>query len=70
MVVMHFVANSFLHIIVARPKILPYIDMIRWVIDNLDITDRLFLTPKKKIIGSFKVEYLRKIYHIPPPQKR
>lgn len=33
-------ACSFLHYIAARSKILPYTDMIKWVLDNADITGR------------------------------
>ena len=32
-------ACSFLHRIEARPRILPYADMVKWVLDNADITD-------------------------------
>lgn len=31
-------ACSFLHRIVVRPKILPYIDMVKWILDSVDIT--------------------------------
>ena len=33
-------ACSFLHRIAARPRILQYTDMIKWVLDNTDISDR------------------------------
>ena len=36
------IACSFLHRIAARPKILPYMDMVKWVLDSADITDRQF----------------------------
>lgn len=61
--------NSFLHRIVARPKVLPYTDIVRWVVDQLDITDRMFITLKKIVIGSLKVEDLRKMYRLPQLQK-
>ncbi len=35
-------ACSFLHRIVARPKILPYTDMVNWLLDNANITNRQF----------------------------
>ena len=38
-------ACSFLHRIAARPRILPYTDMVKWVLDNTDISDRQFRTP-------------------------
>ena len=37
-------ACSFLHRIAARPKILPYTDMVKWVLDNVDIKNREFKT--------------------------
>jgi len=64
------VAYSFLHRIVARPKILPYTYMVIWVVDNLDITDKTFINMKKTVILSFKVEYLRKMYHLPQSKKK
>ena len=33
-------ACSFLHRIAARPKILPYTDMVKWILDNVDIRNR------------------------------
>lgn len=35
--------------------------MVSWVVDYLDITDT--------VIGSFKSKDLRKMYHLPQPQK-
>lgn len=64
------VANSFLHRIAAHTKILPYTDMVRLVVDHLDIMDKKFITLKKKIIGSFKVDDLRKWNHLPQPQNK
>lgn len=63
------VTNSFLHRIFARKKILSYIDMVKWIIDNLNIVEMTFLNSTETIIGSFKDEYLEKMYHIPDPQK-
>ncbi len=34
--------SSFLHRIVAEPKILPYTNMVKWTIDNINISDRAF----------------------------
>lgn len=59
--------NSFLHRIVARLKILPYTNMVKWIIENINIIDNTFLTSRKTGIGSFTVEYLKKMYHIPYP---
>jgi len=59
---------SFLHRIGARAKILPYIDMIRWVIENLIIEYRQFKSAKMDLIGLFRAEDIKKMYHIPDPQ--
>lgn len=37
-------ACSFLHKILARPKILSYKDMVKWILDNTDIRSRQFKT--------------------------
>ena len=59
---------SFLHRIGAREKILPYNDMIRWVVENLTIEDRQFRNSRMELMGSFKAEDLKQMYHIPNPQ--
>ena len=46
-------ACSFLHRIAARPKILPYTDMVKWVIDNADRMDKKFRMWNQEVIGSF-----------------
>ena len=61
-------ACSFLHRIAARPRILPYTDMVRWVLDSTDISDRQFRTPSEELIGSFTIEDLRLMYKLPEPQ--
>ena len=60
-------ACSFLHRIAARPRILPYTDMVKWVLDSTDIPDRQFRTPDQELIGSFTTEDLRLMYHFPEP---
>ena len=61
-------ACSFLHRIAARPRILPYTDMVKWVLDSTDILDRQFRTPSQELIGSFTTEDLRLMYKLPEPQ--
>jgi len=58
---------SFLHRIGARAKMLPYNDMIRWVVENLSIEDRQFKNSRMELMGSFKAEDLKQMYHIPNP---
>ena len=63
------VACSFLHIIVVRHKIFPYTNMVRWIINNMDISDRTFINSRHEVIWSFKLEKLLRMYHLPEPQK-
>ena len=56
---------SFLHRNVARPKTFPYTDMVIWIIDNVDISDRKFKNSKHKVMGSFTPDNLRRMYHLP-----
>ena len=52
----------------AQPKIVPYTDMVKWIIDNLNIAERKFQNSRETIIGCFKAEDLHKMYHFPDPQ--
>ena len=56
-------ACSFLHRIAARPKMLPYTDMVKWVIDHAEITDKQFKMRNQEVIGSFTPQNLRRMYH-------
>ena len=61
-------ACSFLHRIAARPKILPYMDMIKWILDNADMDNRQFKIQGQGLIGSFAAQDLNLMYHLPEPQ--
>lgn len=67
---LHFkgIACSFLHRIGIRATLLPYTDMIRWVLDNSTIKDIQLRTAKNEILGSFRAEYLKVMYKLPDPQ--
>ena len=43
--------NSFLHRIAARANIFPYYDVIRWVIDNVAIQNRMFVSTSGATFG-------------------
>jgi len=58
-------ACSFLHSIAARPKIVPYTDMVKWVLDNANILDRQFKSQDQEVIGSSTPQDLRLMYHLP-----
>jgi len=55
------VAYYFLHRIGARAKILPYMDMIRWVVKNLTIQDRQFRNSRNELMVSFRAEDMKKM---------
>lgn len=45
-------ACSFLHQIAARPKILPYIDLVKWILDSTDIKSKQFKTQGQELADS------------------
>jgi len=45
-------AYSFLHQIAVRPKILPYTDMVKWILDSADIRNRQFKTQGQELTES------------------
>jgi hypothetical protein len=53
-----------MHKIVARPQLLPYFDMIRWVLDHVDILTRMIINEQKVTIGTFKPKHLREMYKL------
>src|SRR5271168_753456 len=62
-------ACSFLHRIAARPKILPYTDMIKWILHNAEMNNRQFKVQGHGLIGSFAAQDLELMYHLPEPQE-
>ena len=50
---------SFMHCIATRPKIIPYTDMVKWIIDQVDILDREFRNIWQEVMGSFSPDNLR-----------
>lgn len=61
--------SSFLHCIATRPKIIPYINMVKWIIDVVDFSDKEFNNSRQGIMGSFSADSLRLMYNLPEPQK-
>jgi len=45
-------ACSFLYQLATRPKIIPYTDMVKWVLDNADIKNRQFKTQGQELSES------------------
>jgi len=61
------VACSILHKVVARPKLLPYTDMVKWIVENVTIEDKEFVTSRQVVIDSFKLKDIRRMYHLTEP---
>lgn len=62
-------AYSFLHRIATRTRILPYNDLVRWVIESINITDRAFFTADGRMFGLFREEDIKNMYHFAGPEK-
>ena len=62
-------ACSFLHRIAAFAKVLPYYDLVRWVIESINITDRAFFRAGGRMFGTFKPKDVKRMYHLPDPQQ-
>ena len=62
------IASSFLHRIAARQKIIPYTNMVKWVIDEADISDRQFRTRSQRVMIYFTPDNLWLMYHLLEPQ--
>lgn len=61
-------ASSFLHRITTRAKVLPYNDLVGWVIESINITYKAFFTADGWMFGTFKPKYFKRIYHLLDPQ--
>jgi hypothetical protein len=55
-----------MHKIAARPRLLPYYDMIRWVLDHVDIPTITIISEKKVTIGNFRPKHLQAMYQLSP----
>lgn len=63
-------ADSYFHRIAANEKILPYIDVVRWAIEEILVFNRTFCIVERRIFGSFQLDDLRKMYHVPEPKMK
>jgi hypothetical protein len=55
-----------MHKVAARPRLLPYYDMIRWALDHVDIPTRTIISEQNVTIGTFRPENLQTMYKLPP----
>lgn len=62
--------DSFLHRITTWEKILTYTDVVRWVVKEIPISNRTFCIVDGRVFGSFQPDDLRKMYHLPKPEKK
>jgi hypothetical protein len=59
------VVQSGMHLIAARPRLLPYFDMIRWALDHVDLPSRTVVNDRRDIIGTFRPEHIQAMYKLP-----
>ena len=43
--------------------------MVKWIIKNVDISDRTFKNSRQEVMGSFSAYNLHRMYHLPEPKK-
>jgi hypothetical protein len=55
-----------MHKVAARPRLLPYYDMIRWVLGHMDIPTINIISEQKVNIGTFRPEHLQAMYKFSP----
>lgn len=60
-------SSSYLHRIATHTKILPYNDLVRWVIESISIMGRTFFMSDGKMFGLFRAKDIKKMYHFPEP---
>ena len=60
------IAESELHKISTWLKLMPYNDMISWVLENTDVQTRSIINHQKVVAGSFSLEHLQVMYKISP----
>jgi hypothetical protein len=54
-----------MHKVVARPRLLPYYDMVWWALDHIDIPTRTIVNEQRVTIGTFKPKQLQVMYKLP-----
>jgi hypothetical protein len=62
----NIVVQEEMHKVAARPRLLPYYDMIRWALDHVDISPRTIISEKKVTIGTFRPKHLQAMYQLSP----
>jgi hypothetical protein len=58
------VIQAQMHNVAARPRLLPYYDMVRWASDHVDIPTRTIINEQRVTIGTFKPKQLQAMYKL------
>jgi hypothetical protein len=59
-----YVAQSELHKIATRPRLMIYNDMIGWALEKIDISTRIIHNSQKIAVGSFQQEHFQVMYKL------
>jgi hypothetical protein len=60
------IAETELHKVAARPRLVSYTDMITWALDKVDVLTRSILNEQGAVIGSFRPEHIQVMYKLSP----
>jgi hypothetical protein len=60
------IAETALHKVVARPRLISYTDMVAWALDKVDVPTRSILNEQGAVVGSFRPEHIQVMYKISP----
>jgi hypothetical protein len=63
------IAESELHKIATRPRLMPYNDMVCWALEKTDVQTRSILNSQGVVVGSFRPEHIQVMYKLPPTSK-
>jgi hypothetical protein len=61
-----YIAQSELHKIAARSRLMPYKDMIGWALENVNVSTRSIHNSQKEVVGSFRPEHIQVMYKLSP----
>jgi hypothetical protein len=63
------IAESELHKVATRPRLMSYNDMISWALERMDVQTRSILDSQGVIVGSFRPEHIQVMYKLSPNSK-
>jgi hypothetical protein len=59
------VIQSGMHRVAAKPRFLPYYDMVLWELDHVDIPTKTIMNEQKVTIETFRPKHLQTMYKLP-----